>query len=57
MFNLNELTVITPYNDGESKKIIEICHHLNIDLRISNQKSWVNFFPHRRIKMETIRIS
>jgi len=33
-----QFTVITPCNDGESKKIIEICHYLNIELRISNQK-------------------
>ena len=34
----NDYTFIVPNNDGESKKIIEICQHLNLDVRISEQK-------------------
>ncbi len=34
----NDYTFIIPNNDGESRKIIEICQHLNLDVRISEQK-------------------
>lgn len=34
----NDCTFIVPNNDGESRKIIEICQHLNLDIRISQQK-------------------
>jgi hypothetical protein len=37
MLNLNEITVISPYNDGESRTIVAICHRLCVDVRISNQ--------------------
>ncbi len=34
---MNELTLITPCNDGESKAIVEICRSLGLDVRISKQ--------------------
>lgn len=34
----NEYSFIVPCNDGESKKIVEICQSLKLDVRISRQK-------------------
>lgn len=34
---VNELTVICPFNDGESKTIVDICRRLGVDIRISRQ--------------------
>lgn len=37
-FNPQNYTFIVPVNDGESKMIVEICHTLSLDVRISSQK-------------------
>lgn len=37
MISRNELSLITPCNDGESKAIVEICKSLGLDVRISKQ--------------------
>lgn len=37
MLSPQEITVITPCNDGESKTIVDVCSRLGIDLRISKQ--------------------
>ena len=37
MLNPNEITVISPYNDGESRTIVAICQRLGVDVRVSDQ--------------------
>ncbi|HSP06058.1 MAG TPA: hypothetical protein VLR94_02725, partial [Acidobacteriota bacterium] len=37
MLNRDEVTVISPENDAESRTIIEICRRLRVDVRVSPQ--------------------
>src|SRR5262245_61304867 len=37
MFDRDEVTVICPNNDAESRTIIDVCRKLGVDVRISQQ--------------------